>query len=609
MEKLELDIQMFADGKVVIEVALDEKQFTNGLNKLQSKTKGAGSSIKSIVAGLGITKLIGSAFNTITSSADKAIKRLDTFSQFPKVMQNFGVGADEAQASIKRIDEATRGLPIALDQSVSGVQNLFMVTKDLKQAEGIFKAVTDSAMVFAGGSTDAIDRFSYAFKQAMSSGKVSAQDFNQMNEAIPGLMDKVAQSMGMSYATLKKGLSDGSISMEQFNSALLKLDKEGGAGMSALSESARSATGGIQTSIENAKTAIVRGVAGIIQAFDVRLENTPFGSLSGLIQQAGDKASKALGMVADLISGKISATDFGKNVGDLINKTLKQLIKDLPKFLDIGIKMLMELIKGFAKSIPDMIKNVISLVMSIVDTIIDNLDEIIDAGLEILLALIDGIVDNIDKIIGAIFKVVIAIQNKLGSKEVQEKLWSAAGKIIAALVVGLIRAIPTLLNGVKQINTNIINQILKIPERAKTVGKNIVKGIWNGIKERGAKLKEDVKEWAQGIVDSIKKKLKIKSPSRVFRDEVGKMMAEGIGVGFKDEIDNVYKEMQKTIDIETDKMSANVETNGSYQVAMKGTPAFNLKDNSTNQTQLVVDGRVLAEVVNTENRNREVAKA
>ena len=609
MEKLELDIQRFADGQVVIEVKLDEKQFTNGLNKLQGKTKSAGAGIKSIVAGLGITKLIGSAFNMITGSADKAIKRLDTFKQFPKVMENFGVSTEEANNSIKRIDEATRGLPIALDQSVAGVQNLFMVTKDLGKAEGIFKAVTDSAMVFAGGSTDAIDRFSYAFKQAMSSGKVSAQDFNQMNEAIPGLMDKVAQSMGMSYATLKKGLSDGSISMEQFNNALLKLDKEGGAGMSALSESAKSATGGIQTSIDNAKTAVVRGVAGIIQAFDVRLESTPFGSLSGLIQQAGIKASEALGMVADLISGKISATDFGKNVGSLINKTLKQFTKDLPKFLDVGIKMLMELIKGFASTIPEMLKMAIYLIINVANTLIDNLDEIIDAGLEIILALVDGIVDNIDKIIGAAFKLIIAIQNKLGSPEVQSKLWSAAGKIIAALVTGIIRAIPTLLNGVKQINTNMINQFLKLPGRLKTVGTNLVKGLWNGIKERGAKLKEDVKEWAQGIVDSIKKKLGIKSPSKVFKEQVGKMIAEGIGVGFKDEIDNVYKEMQKTIDIETDKMSANVETNGSYQVAMKGTPAFNLKDNSTNQTQLVVDGRVLAEVVNTENRNREVAKA
>ena len=57
-----------------------------------------------------------------------------------------------------------------------------MVTKDLKESEKLFKAINDSAMVFANGSTEAVDRFIYGFKQALS--RVS-QDFNQMNEAIP----------------------------------------------------------------------------------------------------------------------------------------------------------------------------------------------------------------------------------------------------------------------------------------------------------------------------------------------------------------------------------------------------------------------------------------
>ena len=42
---------------------------------------------------------------------------------------------------------------------------------------------------------------------------------------------------------------------------------------------------------------------------------------------------------------------------------------------------------------------------------------------------------------------------------------------------------------------------------------------------------------------------------------------------------------------------------------MAGTPTFDLLDNSSNKTQLVVNGKILAEVVNTENRHREVAKA
>ena len=78
-------------------------------------------------------------------------------------------------------------------------------------------------------------------------------------------------------------------------------------------------------------------------------------------------------------------------------------------------------------------------------------------------------------------------------------------------------------------------------------------------------------------------------------------------MGFDNELDSVYKDMQRAVDIETDKMSANVQASGTYQMAMAGTPTFNLLDNSEHSTQLVVNGKVLAEVVNTENKNREVA--
>ena len=91
------------------------------------------------------------------------------------------------------------------------------------------------------------------------------------------------------------------------------------------------------------------------------------------------------------------------------------------------------------------------------------------------------------------------------------------------------------------------------------------------------------------------------------RDEVGKYLAQGLGVGFDDELDSVYNDMQRAIDLETGRMSANVQASGTYQMAMSGLPTFNLLDNSEHSTQLVVNGKVLAEVVNTENRNREVS--
>lgn len=274
-------------------------------------TKGLSSSMggltKSFALGTLAAKGISKALQVISSNIGDAVKRVDTLNNFPKVMKAFGVSTKEAQASIKRIDKSIRGLPTSLDTAVAGVRDFFMVTKDLKQAEAMFKAVNDSALIFANGSQEAVQRFTYAYKQSLAAGKVDAQNFRQMNEAIPGVMDKVAQSMGMSMQQLKQGLSDGSISMDQFNAELIKLDTQGGAGMKSFGETAKTSTAGIQTSVTNMKTALVRGLADIINKVNESLK--PFGGLSGVISklgQIGEAAFKKIGQILAFVLPKLA---------------------------------------------------------------------------------------------------------------------------------------------------------------------------------------------------------------------------------------------------------------------------------------------------------------
>ena len=170
--------------------------FTGDDSKLKSTM---GNLVKSFTLGNLATKAISKGMQTLTENIGSAVKRIDVMNNFPKVMENFGVSVDEANKSVKRIDKSVRGLPTPLNQAVQGVQNIFMVTKNLKQAEDMFSAINNSAMVFAQGSTEAVDRFIYAYKQSLATGKVYAQDFNQMNSAIPGIMDKIAQKMGIKW--------------------------------------------------------------------------------------------------------------------------------------------------------------------------------------------------------------------------------------------------------------------------------------------------------------------------------------------------------------------------------------------------------------------------
>ena len=75
------------------------------------------------------------------------------------------------------------------------------------------------------------------------------------------------------------------------------------------------------------------------------------------------------------------------------------------------------------------------------------------------------------------------------------------------------------------------------------VGGNIVKGLWQGISNSIAWLRDKINGWVSGIMKDIKGFFGIHSPSRLMRDEVGKYLAEGIGVGFEDEMSNVSKQM------------------------------------------------------------------
>ncbi len=105
---------------------------------------------------------------------------------------------------------------------------------------------------------------------------------------------------------------------------------------------------------------------------------------------------------------------------------------------------------------------------------------------------------------------------------------------------------------------NLFNGIVdiakSIPGQMVTIGRNIVEGVWNGI--IGAKdwLMGKVRGFFRGIVEGAKSALGIHSPSRVFRDEVGVFMAQGVGVGFENEMADINKDIErqllKTTDID-----------------------------------------------------------
>lgn len=83
-----------------------------------------------------------------------------------------------------------------------------------------------------------------------------------------------------------------------------------------------------------------------------------------------------------------------------------------------------------------------------------------------------------------------------------------------------------------------------LPNKMKDIGKNIVEGVWNGIKNAKDWFMGNVKSFFSGIVTGAKRALDIHSPSRKMRDEVGKWIPAGVEVGIKREMPKLNETVQ-----------------------------------------------------------------
>ena len=119
-------------------------------------------------------------------------------------------------------------------------------------------------------------------------------------------------------------------------------------------------------------------------------------------------------------------------------------------------------------------------------------------------------------------------------------------QLIVSLVKGLAQNLPELLRGTLALVDAIISAFLDSLPDIIEVGKDIVRGLWEGIKAMASWIGDKVSGFIGGIVDGVKGVLGIHSPSRVFAG-IGQNMALGLGQGFEKQMQSVTAGIQDTI--------------------------------------------------------------
>lgn len=123
-------------------------------------------------------------------------------------------------------------------------------------------------------------------------------------------------------------------------------------------------------------------------------------------------------------------------------------------------------------------------------------------------------------------------------------------QIVIALVKGLAQNLPQLVTGVLNMAATIIKTLVDSIPDVIEVGKDIVRGVWDGIKAMGSWIKEKVSGFFGGIVDNVKGVLGIHSPSRVFAG-IGENMALGLGEGWESEYGTIKRGITSGLDFGT----------------------------------------------------------
>lgn len=225
----------------------------------------------------------------------------------------------------------------------------------------------------------------------------------------------------------------------------------------------------------------------------------------------------------------------------IVRQIVDVILQNLPLILQAGMELLMGLAQGLIQALPELIQMLPGIVMQITNTLLDNLPLLITAGIQILLALIEGITQAIPQLIAMQPQIVMQIVSTLSAH--LPEIISTGLQMMVQLAAGIVRGIGNVVSGARNVVRNIVSALREAPGQVISIGKNIVTGVWEGISSSIGWLRDKVSGWVSGIMKDIKGFFGIHSPSRLMRDEVGKYLAEGIGVGFEDEMGAVSRQM------------------------------------------------------------------
>lgn len=267
-------------------------------------------------------------------------------------------------------------------------------------------------------------------------------------------------------------------------------------------------------SIVQAAPYLVEAAVNLAMALGNALMTTDWGKV-------GSDLMNALRSSISVAASEILGTD-DSTVGGI----LQGIQAGFPKLLEAGVSIISGIGNSIISALPSLISIAGQLITQFISFITLGRQQVILAGLDILINLINGITSNFSKIAESATQAIVYFCQTLISNLPQ--ILSQGITIVGKLVAGLISAIPLIVSAIPQLISAIVKGFGNFDWGS--IGRDLVKGIANGLKNAAGMIADAAKDAAKKAFDAAKDFLGISSPA-LKGIYIGQMYDEGIALG------------------------------------------------------------------------------
>lgn len=408
-----------------------------------------------------------------------------------------------------------------------------------------------------------------------------------------GKLQEAMKKNGAYTGDFRDAMAKGEITAEEFNKAVMDLGMTDAAKEAATStQTIEGAMGNLEASVVNVGVQILDSFKGpLTEAMSALADG--IGSLpamfKGLVSSAGPALSQigkvfqdSFAPVGQIVSGQLvpalqpfmqACQNLGSAImpvlnaafqaftpvlGSLVSKlaeigstimtTVTPVINNMAAVVQAALPAIQTAFTTVASTIQGVIDSVFPYIQTVITTAMNGINAIITtvlaavqgdwngvwAGIgNVITTVWNGIKSNVSAAINAVSGVISSVMGSITAY--WSGVWNSVKGLVSSAWNGITSAVSngvnSVMNAVRGIGGKIKGAFSEAGSWLISAGNNIIQGLINGIKGAIGNAVAAVKGAASSIVNAAKGALGIHSPSRVFRDEVGKMIPAGLGVG------------------------------------------------------------------------------